>query len=437
MHAAMAFVWAFMVVMPISFAEAALAFPGICWLYRMVHLRESFASAARWAFLQPAFIAGLAWFAWRALAITWSPMDHPTWTQFRIIRWGTALFVIYPMLRFRGVAIAGMALGFLAGNVTQAINWIGVKHDVAWLVIKPFTDRNGGWWPVTYGAQHLVAALGLHLPVAMMGRGKWRLVGIAGTLVTIAGLLATGARGSWIAAVLLGIVVLVVAIVRERDARKRTRLAAGSLACAVALGGIAWVSVGPLIKARFAQARDEITRAIEHRDFSKADGSRVGDDSARVAMLVWAVEAIKEHPILGTGTGGYYDYVKQNKQADGAVYEDVVKRGHGHCHNALLHEWATTGLIGLLITLGATFVALWSAFASQTRESLGTYAAGPAFALVGYLMLWPFDAIEANATTAKVLFALIALCPAWYPGAPRAVASTEARAQAQASEASG
>ena len=50
-----------------------------------------------------------------------------------------------------------------------------------------------------------------------------------------------------------------------------------------------------------------------------------------------------------------------------------------------------------------------------TREALGTYAAGPAFALLGMLFLVPFDAIQANATTGKVLLGLVALCPGWVP----------------------
>lgn len=419
-HAAVGFLWGVMIVGPISPAEMALALPGVCWLVRLCVVPR----AARWILSQPATIAIVAWMVWHIIAWTWSRGGEVAFTQTLTFRFAISVLVLFPIMHLRRVLIAGMVVGFAIGNATQLTNWIGVRHDVPWLVIKPFTDRNGGWWPITYGGEHLVAALGLHLPSAIMGRGKWRIVGIAGSAITIAGLLATGARGPWIAAFALTIIVVVVAIVRVGEPRKRARLALAAVVATSILAAVLWLVSGDQIKARFAQARDEIARAVQHRDFNRADGSRVGDDSARVAMLGWAIDAIREHPILGVGTGGYSQYVKETKQADGAVYDDVVGRGHGHCHNALLHEWATTGLVGMLLALMAAFVAVWSAFTPLTRESLGTYAAGPAFALVGFLMLWPFDGIHANATTAKVLFALVALCPAWYPNSP-----SEARAR--------
>lgn len=410
-HATLAFVWGVLIVGPMTLGEAAIAFPGVCWLVRLFVVPR----AARWVLVQPSFVALSVWTAWHLIACTWSSGGHVMVEQAGVVRFAVAMIVLFPIMHHRGVVIAGLATGLLLGNVSQLVNWIGVKHDVSWLVVKAYTDRNGGWWPVTYGAQHLVAAFGLHFPVAVMGRGKWRVVGAAGTLATTVGLIATGARGSWIAAVLLAVVVLIVAIVRIQDRRRRAVFAGGAVAASLVAAAAVWFLAGIQVQSRFAQAADEISRAIEHRDFEKADGSRVGDDSSRVAMLGWSIEAIREHPILGVGTGGYYEYVKDTKRADGAVYDDFVRRGHGHGHNALLHEWATTGLVGLVITLVAAFVALWSAFAALSRETLATYAAGPAFALLGYLMLWPFEAIEANSSTSKMMFALIAICPAWVP----------------------
>lgn len=430
-HAAFAFIWGVLIVGPISLGEAAIAFPGLLWLVRLFVVPRT----TRWALAQPTFFALALWTAWRLIACTWSHGGFVAVEQTGVVRFAAAMLALYPIMHHRGFIVAGLATGLLLGNLTQLANWVGVKHDVQWLVLKQFTDRNGGWWPVTWGAQHLVAAFGLHFPVAVMGKGKWRAAGIVGTLATTLGLLATGGRGSWLAAIALALVVLIVAIARIRDPRRRTLFAISALAStALAAVGV-WSFAGPQIQARFAQATDEISRAIEHRDFEKADGSRVGDDSSRVAMLGWSLKAIREHPILGVGTGGYYQYVKDTKQADGPVYDDFIRRGHGHGHNALLHEWATTGLIGLVISLAAVFIALWSAFAPLTRASLASYAAGPAFALLGYLMLWPFEAIEANSTTSKLLFALIAACPAWIPtGLPslweRAKGSVRGRASA-------
>jgi O-antigen ligase len=426
-HAALGALWGFLIVGPITPAEIALAFPGIAWLIRLFIVPR----AARWAFLQPATFILVAFLLWQIIACSWSHVAYPAFEQVAFARYALPVLVLYPIMPWRRFVIGGMVLGFLAGNASQLINWIGVRWDVPLLAFKHFTDRNGGWWPINTGAQHLVAALGFNLPVALMGKGKWRAFGVVASLASIAGLIATGSRGSWIAACFLVVVIFTMAIAVIPDRRRRLRFAGGALAASACVAAVLWITAGAAIRSRFGQAVDEVSRAVEHRDFQRADGSRVGDDSARVAMLVWAVEAIREKPLLGVGTGNFLHYVETTQQADGKVYKDFVQRRVKHCHNAVLHVWATLGAVGLTIALVVVFIVLWGAFAPLTRESLGTYAAGPAFALVGVLAHWPFDAIIANATTAKLLFALIALCPAWYPRSLK-----EARAHARATEGS-
>lgn len=428
-HAVLAFIWGWLVVGPISFAEAAIAFPGICWLIRLFVVPR----AARWAFLQPTFIVFALFAAWHLLAITWSHADDGGFKQATMLRWAAPMFALYTILPRRSVIIAGLVAGLLSGNLSQLVNWIGVRHDIPALVLRPFagSDRNGGWWPIVVGSEHLVAALGLHLPVVLMGKGKWRVFGVIATIVTIAGLVATGARGAWIAAVLLALVVCVVAVVRAAEPRTRWRLAGSASLVVLITASLLWIFAGERIKARVSQAIDEIPRAFSSHDFTSAKGSGVGDDSARVAMALWAIEAIKAHPIVGVGTGGYAPYVREHMKSEGPAYDDFVARNHQHCHNALLQEWATKGIVGLVLLLAFIFVVLWSAFTPLTRETLGTYAAGPAFALVGLCLLWPFDAMQSNSSTIKIFLALVALCPAWYPKS-----LSEARAQARASNGS-
>lgn len=428
-HAVLAFIWGWLIVGPISFAEAAIAFPGICWLIRLFVVPR----AARWAFLQPTFIVFAAWAAWHLIAISWSGADDGGFKQATILRWAAPMLALYTILPRRGIIIAGLALGLLSGNLSQLVNWIGVRHDIPSLVLRPFagSDRNGGWWPIVVGSEHLVAALGLHLPVALMGKRKWRVFAIAATVISIAGLVATGARGAWIAAIVLALIICVVAVWRAKEPRTRWRIAGGVSIIALISASTLWVFAGERIKARVSQAFDEIPRAYSSHDFTSTDGSRVGDDSARVAMALWAIDAIKAHPIVGVGTGGYAPYVRDHMNNEGPAYEDFVARNHQHCHNAILQEWATKGIVGLVILLALIFVVLWSAFTPLTRETLGTYAAGPAFALVGLCLLWPFDAMQSNSSTIKIFLALVALCPAWYP-----LSLSEARAQARAPQGS-
>lgn len=428
-HAVLAFIWGWLIVGPISFAEAAIAFPGICWLIRLFVVPR----AARWAFLQPTFIAFVAWAVWHLIAISWSNADDGGFKQATILRWAAPMLALYTIMPRRGVIIAGLVAGLLSGNLSQLVNWIGVRQDIPALVLRPFagTDRNGGWWPIVVGSEHLVAALGLHLPVALMGKGKWRLFAIAATIVSLAGLVATGARGAWAAALVLSLVVVAVAIMRETQPRARLKLAGAASLAAAILGAGLWFFAGDRITARVSQAWDEIPRAYSNRDFTSTTGAGVGDDSARVAMILWAVDAVRDRPIVGIGTGGFAAYVREHRLADELAYPDASARVHQHCHNAILQEWATKGLIGLVLLLAFVFVVLWSAFTPLSRETLGTYAAGPAFALVGLCMLWPFESMQSNSSTIKLFLALVAICPAWYPKS-----LSEARAQARASNGS-
>ncbi len=55
--------------------------------------------------------------------------------------------------------------------------------------------RNSGWWQPVVGGTMLTAGVGLHLPAALTGRGKWRLIGVFGLVASISGVAATGLAG--------------------------------------------------------------------------------------------------------------------------------------------------------------------------------------------------------------------------------------------------
>lgn len=400
-HWLLAALWAACVVGPMSVAEIAIIPLAVVWCARCFYVPR----AMTLGFRLPTFLALLLWGVFHAISLLWTRDLRIGVEQVGVLRFALAIVLIFPALEKRGLLIGAMALGFLAGNASQVTEWIGERWHIAWLAPWHFADRNGGWWGPAYGGELMVAALGLHLPAAAMGRGATRGVGIAGSAVTLAGMLATGTRAAWFAAVMLGVCVLVVAW-RAGAGRGRI-IVAGVLAFAV-VGGGAWMVAGESIAARVAQARREIGAAIvEHR--------YEGDDATRLAMARWALDAIAERPIVGMGAGGYSGYVREMKASDGRAYEEFVRAGHGHCHNAVLQAWACGGLIGLGLTGLVLVVVGASAVRTLTREALGTYAAGPAFALLGMLFLVPFDAIQANATTGKVLLGLVALCPGWVP----------------------
>jgi len=184
------------------------------------------------------------------------------------------------------------------------------------------------------------------------------------------------------------------------------RLGAVLLVTAVFAGAVFLVK-GDTILRRAAQARAEIARAtnLDHPDFAS-------DTGARVLMGVLAIQAFKHHPVIGVGAGGYQPWAREQFRAAGL--DPDVAPIHKHSHSAPLHIAATTGLIGVLLAGLVGAIALKGGFAELgppgPTTGMGSYAAGPAFALLGLLLAGLFDPVQLNAQTGAVMAALMGLC---------------------------
>jgi hypothetical protein len=73
------------------------------------------------------------------------------------------------------------------------------------------------------------------------------------------------------------------------------------------------------------------------------------------------------------------------------------------------------GLVGLALALAITLTATRSAFTGLTAATLGTYDAGPAFALIGLLLVTPFEVAYVNTPPSALIAILFALCLKWRP----------------------
>ncbi len=306
----------------------------------------------------------------------------------------------------RSWLIAAIMAGFIAGNAAQFAHWIGHESGIAWLEWRrPEGEiRFSGWWDPAVGGSLLVGALGLHLPLALMGRARLRIIGVAGAAVTLLGILATGTRGAWLAAGALLVFVAAVAIVRRVRARAapvRPRSILIGVVVVAIIGAAAWLTVGDAIARRAAETRDEIGAAFKG-DYSSYTGQRV-------LMARWAVQAVRAAPLHGLGAGGYGAWAEERARAD--EFEVRADWRYPHAHNALLHIAATSGLIGLLIAGAVVVVALRGSFHRDQLApgGMGSVQAGPAFALCGLLLVSAFDTVHVNAQTAAMLMTLCAL----------------------------
>lgn len=401
LHLVAALAWCFTIGLPITFLEiAAIPIGAIC------AIRLLFTPAwrnYRWVVALPTFGLLLAWTIWQTITLAWSLDRHLGVLQLGAMRFGWAIWAFLPLLHQKRRLISAIAMGFLAFNASQLVNHFGVKLGIPWLVFRPFTDRNGGWWPEVIAGSMLVVALGLHLPAALMGAGRARVLAIGASLVTVLGIFATGTRAAWIAGAALVVIVSIVAIARRPTWSARARASALALACVATGAVIIWFTIGPSVVRRYEAARDEYRRAVREGDYDS-------DNGVRLKMKDWAIEAFREHPIRGIGVGSFPAWVREHADSAGNAKQRFLDAGHGHAHNAVLHTLATTGIPGMALLGLAWLAALVGGFGVLRPQDWGTCLAGPPFALLGLLLVTPFDAIHVTAQLSAVMLAMIALC---------------------------
>jgi O-antigen ligase len=421
---------AFVACMPPGWAEVALWFP---LAYALIRMTNTFPTIWR-PWLMPAGLCILVFVAWNVLSLAWSVNPEQGRNEIGKLRFAFVILVMWPVLDRRPAIIAAISLGLLAGNMSQIVHAIGQYFDIAWMRYplagsrvgwafdpegRGDPERNGGWWHPLVGASMLVAGLGLHLPPAFFGRGRARVLGIGGSLASAVGVIATGSRGAVLAAAALVALLAGIALVRflrsgSQDDHDRVPLGAKL----VVVGGIAvflglvWNVAGDRVEKRAVRAADEVRRAINDKDFDS-------DNGARLLMAWWALEAVGERPVGGVGAGGYEAWVRHHLAEQGI--DPASRRIFQHAHNAILHIAANTGIVGAALAIGVVGFAFVGGVRDIRRrgggtwQGLGTYAAGPPFALLGLVLVSPFDPIQFNTTTAFLLFILVALCPWWMP----------------------
>lgn len=368
------------------------------------------------AYRRPLGLALLLFSAWIAIGIAYSPDNAQAIDEFGVLRFFPIALLISPALHLskagRLRVIAALAIGVAIGQLIQLLHaWAALADGPALFDFDRAQNRISGYWDPAVAGTILTAALGLHLPAALMGTGKQRAIAITAAAATIAALLATGSRGGWIASAALTAITAAVAITRALKSGTHKRQTLTALAALALLTLAAGVAFRGTITARIDKARADLTAATEH-DYSSAD-------AARVAMALAAIDAFKAHPIRGVGTGNFGNHARaqaelrtqQNPQSSDTPAEPPPI--HDHAHNTLLHTAATHGLVGVTLLLAVAAAAirqsiLWIRHA-PTRATLGSYQAGPLFALIGLILITPFDTLHVSTSSAAITGVILAL----------------------------
>lgn len=346
--------------------------------------------------LQPLILVVLAWGALGAASILWTAGQPEDWLEeLGVLRFLLVALAIWPVSDRRPLLLGALAAGFAVGQSTQVLHALGRALEIDAITWNRFPGRNSGWWDPVVGGTLLCAVLGLHLPAALWGRAKWRVLGALGSAAAAVGILATGSRGAWLAGTALVAIAVAAWVWRGRGKVLRPALALGVIAAILA--AVAWASLGQHLTARYQAGRAEVARAFEARDFDS-------DTGARILMAWWAVEAMQDRPLTGVGLGGYRPWTRAHVAAQ--QIDPATRRFHAHAHNALLHAGATLGIPGLALAIAFVLLAVRGSARRQPGDGPTGYARGPCFALLGLLMVSPFDVVHVNSQTAALLAVL-------------------------------
>lgn len=361
------------------------------------------------ASLSPVGMMMLALGVWTWISLLWTHDLTQGIDEALNTRWILLPGMLWPVLDQRRKLIVALIVGMLCANVAQVVHAIGVRFDIPEIRFPRMPDRNSAWWYPVVGGSMLTAALGLHLPAAVLGKGRARLLGAAGSLITVVAILATGTRGAMLAAMGLIAIVLAIAGIRVmrsgglRSRRSILPIVVGTLA----LAGAA-ILTGPGLARRFDAARIDLERAIEQKDFYSDTGGRL--------IMAWkGIEATAAHPVIGVGIGGYRAWAVADLERKGI--DPKSRNIQGHAHNAWIHIACSLGIPALLLSIAALTAALIGSRAGGIDErgqmrciGIGTHDAGPTFALIGLILVAMFDPIVTNMQTSALLCALMGLC---------------------------
>ncbi len=371
---------------PKEYAWIALAVCGVLrfpfiWRCYTVLLRDALA----WVLL--------AWSAWRAASMLWSPDPVSGFDEFANFRALLLPLVLWPVLDRARWLIAAFLVGVLVQNgaqLAQHMHWFGLHPS--------YNERLRAFMhPITTGAL-CAAAASWHLAMLLRPgqRGPVSGASVAGLGAALAGLVGSGSRGPWLAAAAAIPLQVLTGLWRAETRRRSVVITVIGLACA----GAAWPVAGDYVRRRLEQASSNLAQAWGGgNDYNTDVGQRLArwDAALRVAV---------DRPLAGTGGGGYATAI------DAIGYGSLARRNE-HAHSMYLHEAATTGLIGTALMLGAMLLCLRRlppGGRGTPWAPANPYADGTVFVLAGWLVGALFDCYQLNGTMFGLFAFIAALC---------------------------
>lgn len=390
-HLALACLGLFLVSGPVTVTELAFAPLLVFFVVRVVNTGPVWIHG----FGQPSVLVAVGLMAWGCVTLAWSADPMHGLEEIGRLRWLVLLGLIFPVIERRGALVTALAVGLIVAGIAQLLS--GIDPFRAMFPAR-HPGRVTGWWDPVVAGSVQCGAVGLFLYPALRGVGRARWIGGVGLAVSLAGVLASGTRGAWIAAAILLVIGVPLALQGAGASMKRAALGVG-LAGVLLLGIVAVTQRGGLM-IRVDQARTELTAA--------AGGNLDSPTGARVVVMGLALESGLRRP-WGLGAGGL-----QNAAVERFGPEHAAA-WLAHAHSSPLHLFGTLGWVGLVLGGVWAWTALRNA-GGRADDPSGGLAGGLPLGIAGVLLAGLFDAVHLNVQTCALLGAMAALAPAYQPG---------------------
>jgi O-antigen ligase len=165
--------------------------------------------------------------------------------------------------------------------------------------------------------------------------------------IGLVSVVAAGARGAWLAIMALFFLYMIVGLLKKK-------LALLVIPVLVVGATAMWVLQDNVGNERFSGTIAGIGKFIET--------GVITDHSLDLRIQTWraAIEVIKEHPVLGVGSGTL------EETFSGAVFKDKLLSTFNHIHNDILQAWSALGILGLISILALIAIPIWAGVSHQS-----------------------------------------------------------------------
>jgi hypothetical protein len=391
-HVALACAYLFLLPLLTAPKDAALALLCIVAIARLGTTWRSYAAVAR----APIVWLLFAWLVWHGLSIAWSSDVEQGLDEWRTFRVVLVPLVLWPGLDRVTWLIAAFLAGVAAHNIVQGMQ---LSHLFG---LEP--DKNGRLDGLIHAIQlgaMCASAMCWQLAAVLRGSGPFRWLSLAGLLMALAGLIFTGSRGPWLAAlVALPLTAIMIVSRGPSGISRRVVLAIASLTLVGAVA--AWIVAGPAVSQRISEAIDQSRAALSTGDFD----SNVG---LRLANWMWSIRFFRDHPVIGIGAGSFQDSVRQTPEYRKLVEDepdDAEKFARDHAHSTYLQILSGQGLIGALVLASLLLLAIHQAWRDPDDH---VYAVASLGALVSWIIGGLTDCYHLNGHTFGLLAMILAV----------------------------